>query len=167
MPVSTERHRSMVYFVRSKASGLIKIGTSRRLGTRVAALRGEAGSEVELLGVVQGGLDTEDDIHAMFQQHRVKGEWFKPHAELMAHIAVHAAPGLSQIRLEIPRKRPRRYWEKVNLRIHPKLLREFRIRAIQADRSQQAYMHEILCKSLGREDLLAEPAESAPSPQST
>jgi hypothetical protein len=70
-----------VYFLRD-AEGLIKIGWTKNLRKRVAALQVTSSSPLRLIGVVGGGRNTEQWLHARLGEHRVRGEWFRPSAKL-------------------------------------------------------------------------------------
>ena len=83
-PVRADRTR--VYFVRV-ASGPIKIGVSDDVPSRVNAIRVANHEEVTLLGAVAGSLQTEDDWHARFADERIRGEWFRGSAAMLAAIA--------------------------------------------------------------------------------
>jgi hypothetical protein len=75
----------MVYFVQ-RLDGLIKIGYSSFVAVRAQGLASEHGT-LKLLAVIDGRLVTERAHHALFAQHRVTGEWFAPHQELLDYVA--------------------------------------------------------------------------------
>jgi hypothetical protein len=68
-----------VYF--AKRDDLIKIGWSREVHMRMAALK------TELIGVMPGNRATEKEIHGRFSHLRVHGEWFKIDDELLTFIS--------------------------------------------------------------------------------
>jgi hypothetical protein len=72
---------SVVYYVQRESDGLIKIGTTRRLGSRMAAIRSEHGP-VELLLTHSGAHKREQEIHDLFAEFRAEGEWFQPDPQL-------------------------------------------------------------------------------------
>jgi hypothetical protein len=76
---------SDVYYVQ-RSDGLIKIGYSSQLGSRLGSLR-LAHGPLTLLATHKGGRPAEDAQHEQFREHRVVGEWFRPVPELLAHIA--------------------------------------------------------------------------------
>lgn len=80
----------VVYFVECPATRHIKIGYSEDLLARLAALRTSSPSELRLLGVVSAEEHREHDLHARFRGARIRGEWFRPDAELLAFIRQHA-----------------------------------------------------------------------------
>lgn len=80
-PVSERDDRkNVIYYIRF--GNRVKIGTTKDLRTRLARLPYD-----ELLAVEPGGYDVEASRHRQFQLHRVSGDWFKPHADLVAHAA--------------------------------------------------------------------------------
>lgn len=81
-----EDRASVVYFIRSPMTGLIKIGTTRRLQTRLGDLCRAAGHDVELLASMPGSVEEEYALHQRFAKHRERGEWFRASEELAALI---------------------------------------------------------------------------------
>ena len=79
-----------VYFIRSKQSGLIKIGTSRWPRRRFQEIKLATGQDVDLLGTIPGSRDVEAELHEKFASTRVTGEWFSESDELMNYINQHA-----------------------------------------------------------------------------
>lgn len=78
-----------VYFVQVGARGPIKIGSARNVYYRFKDLQTANHQELRLLGaVVDWGVEEERALHARFAKHRVRGEWFRPDADLRAHIAI-------------------------------------------------------------------------------
>lgn len=69
----------MIYFIRGKQSGRVKIGYTGGDGaSRLAQLQTGSPEELELLATVDGGLDVEKQYHDLFSKCRVHGEWFEP-----------------------------------------------------------------------------------------
>lgn len=68
-----------VYFLRSSASGLIKIGHSRNINKRLANLRTGSHESLELICQIPTGraVKLEKFLHAYFDSRRVRGEWFE------------------------------------------------------------------------------------------
>jgi len=75
----------MIYFIRPKVGGAIKIGTSIRLSQRIRQLQAEFG-ELEVLAVTDGSYDEESILHQRFAHLRHHGEWFEPGDDLLAFI---------------------------------------------------------------------------------
>lgn len=88
--------RPVVYFVRGSESGRIKIGRTRNaVAFRMAAIAGMCSEPIELLGVVLedhyatgSGEYTETAIHRRLADHRLHGEWFHPHPEVLELVGV-------------------------------------------------------------------------------
>lgn len=65
-----------VYFVKNPISGLIKIGHSDCYQSRIQQLQREFKTTLELLGLLNGGLGEEREIHGMLTGERSHKEWF-------------------------------------------------------------------------------------------
>lgn len=76
-----------VYFAQRGADGPIKIGVSGSVKTRVSALQTAVAEPVHLLASIVGDRHIEAALHERFRSSRLKGEWFSPSSELLAHIA--------------------------------------------------------------------------------
>lgn len=74
---------SVVYFLQSRPSGPIKIGTTTDLGRRMATLRAGLPITSELLCTLTGSRELESHFHETFKEHRLEGEWFEPVPELL------------------------------------------------------------------------------------
>jgi len=73
-----------IYFIQRGEDGPIKIGqTSKDPQTRVAALQIGSAEPLRLLGFFRS---KESKIHEMFREHRMSGEWFRPHPEILTFI---------------------------------------------------------------------------------
>lgn len=75
----------VVYFVQAE-NGRIKIGTTKYLDWRMKTLRGQSPLALELLCSASGGRREERAYHAQFAAHRLHGEWFEPHPDILAEI---------------------------------------------------------------------------------
>lgn len=65
----------------------IKIGATAHLNARLRALRYQFGLPcISFLAVVVGGSKVEAHYHEQFATHRVRGEWFNPHPDILAEI---------------------------------------------------------------------------------
>lgn len=96
-----EQPGPMVYFIRSGPDGPIKIGTARDPSGRLAALQTGSPHLLVGLGVVSGGAEIEATFHARFSAHRLRGEWFAPHAEILACISEEASPWPTRSGVEV------------------------------------------------------------------
>lgn len=79
-----------VYFLRAEVVGLVKIGTAVCLRKRVQAIHSASPVKLSYLGHVEGGRLREVELHAKFDEHRVRGEWFSPADELLEFIRTEA-----------------------------------------------------------------------------
>lgn len=80
----------MIYFLRHKESGLIKIGCTNELETRMSYLKSIYG-DLELIGLTSGFEDFEHQLHEQFShlnnRKKLDGrEWFNPEQELIDFI---------------------------------------------------------------------------------
>jgi len=64
-----------VYFV--LCQDLLKIGFSIDVDGRLAGMRTDNPFPLQLLGVIAGPVQLEKALHAVFNEHRHQGEWFK------------------------------------------------------------------------------------------
>jgi hypothetical protein len=71
-----------VYFARDRASGDIKIGTSKN----VRKVSSEIKRSIDLLATMDGNCEVESIMHCRFAHARIRGEWFRPVPELLAYI---------------------------------------------------------------------------------
>jgi len=76
-----------VYLIRQGESGPIKIGTSTDVESRLASLQTANPEPLHLLRTFDGDERIERAIHGRFAHLRLRGEWFKPGAELLAFAA--------------------------------------------------------------------------------
>lgn len=86
-PKAAQSHPSVVYFVQVE-DGPIKIGTTTNLPGRLDELQVAQPQRLDLLAVVPGGRAEESGLHKLFEADRIRGEWFRPTATLLAHVAV-------------------------------------------------------------------------------
>ncbi|MEN1681078.1 MAG: GIY-YIG nuclease family protein [Planctomycetota bacterium] len=75
------------YFIQQGRGGPIKIGVASDPLSRLAALQTGNPEQLFLLGSIKG--DCEGHLHRKFAKHRLVGEWFKPHQQLLRYIAKH------------------------------------------------------------------------------
>lgn len=80
----------MIYFLKHKETGLIKIGTTKNFDARFMSLRSKFGV-LELLGLMVGYEEEERNLHTLFKELNVrkqlKGrEWFKADTVLLTYI---------------------------------------------------------------------------------
>jgi len=80
----TEEPGSSVYFVQQAPDGPIKIGISRDVQGRIAALQSSSAHPLRLLGQIPGGRALEAHLHELFHERRLQGEWFEPVADILS-----------------------------------------------------------------------------------
>ena len=76
----------MIYFIQQETTNYIKIGYARDPNQRLIQLRTASPYKLVLLGIMDGGTQTEDEIHSLFNSSRVRGEWFSPSDDLLQYI---------------------------------------------------------------------------------
>lgn len=76
----------VVYFIRAE-TGLIKIGHTNYIASRMVTLVGQSPVTLELLATVHGSQMDERAYHARFAAHRAHGEWFEPAPAILEEIA--------------------------------------------------------------------------------
>lgn len=85
----------VIYFVEAPSTSLIKIGTTRYIGSRIRALQSASPVKLRFLGCMAGTVNAERELHERFARHRKHGEWFSASAELRRFInAALASRGL-------------------------------------------------------------------------
>lgn len=77
---------SFVYFIRAGAAGPIKIGIARNPEGRLGELQVGSHEDLMLLATVPGDERLESHLHRHFEEHRIRGEWFRAAEELLALI---------------------------------------------------------------------------------
>ncbi len=80
-----------VYYVRSPASGLVKIGFAADARQRFSKIQSDCPDTLVLVAVEDGDMETESARHAQFAEFRARGEWFRDEGALRDH--VDALPG--------------------------------------------------------------------------
>lgn len=73
----------MIYFVQIGAAGPIKIGTTNNLKMRLRVLQTRHTERLVIIAKIPGGFFVEKKIHSRLSQHRIGGEWFRPHADVI------------------------------------------------------------------------------------
>lgn len=77
-----------IYFIQSEDGGPIKIGFSEDPKTRLVALQTHNPAKLQILSVIEGSSDDETRLHKKFADHKVQGEWFRPHRSILDFIGV-------------------------------------------------------------------------------
>jgi hypothetical protein len=76
-----------VYFIQAGTDGPIKIGMTHELKKRLGAMQVANHEELTVLLFTPGGAAVEQWMHYKYRAHCIRGEWFKPHPDLLAEIA--------------------------------------------------------------------------------
>lgn len=76
----------VVYFAQAE-NGLIKIGNTSFIEDRLFSLRMGSPIAINLLATTKGDRAREKQFHAKFAAHRLHGEWFRPHPEILDEVA--------------------------------------------------------------------------------
>jgi hypothetical protein len=76
----------VVYFVQAVQGGPIKIGSATNLRKRLRAIQSMSPAPLRVLVTMVGASVDEFAIHRHFDAHRLHGEWFEPHADILAFI---------------------------------------------------------------------------------
>ena len=66
----------VVYFIKSCETGRVKIGNAKDVERRLSQLQTGCSEKLIIWGTYEGDL-TEKEIHNMFEDHRIRGEWFE------------------------------------------------------------------------------------------
>lgn len=74
-----------LYFIGSD-DGPIKIGATVNLERRLRVLQAASPHKLKILCKVAGGAGSEGFYHRQFARHRLHGEWFAPHPDILAEI---------------------------------------------------------------------------------
>lgn len=77
------RRDDHLYFMLNAGLGIIKIGISNDVDSRRVQLEHACGVTLDVLRIVDGGADYEQDVHDAFGPCRLRGEWFAPTPELL------------------------------------------------------------------------------------
>ncbi|UCF21189.1 MAG: GIY-YIG nuclease family protein [Gemmatimonadota bacterium] len=85
----------LVYFIQDSLGGEIRIGVARegRLEKRLQTLQLGNPNDLKLLGLIKArNADTlARELHSTFSDAHVRGEWFKPEADLLSYIRSRAS----------------------------------------------------------------------------
>lgn len=75
----------VAYFIRG-TSGPIKIGSATNPLRRLKELQTSHHEPLSVLAICEGGEEREREYHKLFSAHRLHGEWFAPHADILSEI---------------------------------------------------------------------------------
>ena len=77
-----------VYAVQCEVTGLIKLGHSTDIRSRLSTLRTISPTPLRLVATFPGDPDREAELHSEFEDHRDHGEWFAPAPDLLAFLGI-------------------------------------------------------------------------------
>lgn len=78
---------SSVYFIQADRGGPIKIGVAKDVEARLRDLQVGNPFELRVVGQIpNAGQALERRLHSLLERHRIRGEWFWPHPEVL-HVA--------------------------------------------------------------------------------
>lgn len=66
-----------IYFLEAIGTGLVKIGFAVNLKRRVSSFQTASAVPLQLIGLIPGGYEREQEIHNHLEYFRSHGEWFR------------------------------------------------------------------------------------------
>lgn len=108
-------YTTCVYFVQDEEDGPIKIGVStvRAFQERLHALQIGNPRRLHVRRLVLGSHGLERLLHKRYAEHKIHGEWFEPHPEVLAAASPEAVDVRSEVeRLREARRRHKERWGK-------------------------------------------------------
>lgn len=148
----------MIYFVQGQRTGMIKIGHSDVVKTRLTTLRTGSPERLRVLALMDGTRHDEQELHRRFAAHRSHGEWFHPRDELLLFIErLDPRPIENHGRSRTERRRAR----------HSEAASRLRVDALQlaADKSGLTPREYVIRHVLA--PTTSEPPSTVPSPATT
>jgi hypothetical protein len=82
-PESVRLKPRKLYVVRADPSGNLKIGVTRDVDSRMSQLQTSTWEVLTLIACREGPMGAEFMAHEMFAEHRIRGEWFRPHLDIL------------------------------------------------------------------------------------
>lgn len=103
----------LIYFIRARGMGDIKIGKTNHVRQRVRNLFSCCSRGVDLIACHPITIDHETELHRDFEHLRLCGEWFRPGGELLRHLRLIGVDP-STFTNVVPAHHFRRYPEKLS-----------------------------------------------------
>ena len=72
----------MIYLIQAGDNGPVKIGVSDNPEQRLRDLQTAHSETLVLLDKIDANHSNERNLHTRLAEHRIKGEWFRPHEEV-------------------------------------------------------------------------------------
>jgi hypothetical protein len=79
---------TFTYFIQAGPDGPVKIGIADDVEKRLKELQTGCPHDLRIIGRIKGNVESR--LHEIFDQFRLRGEWFSPDIRLMAFIVEHA-----------------------------------------------------------------------------
>jgi hypothetical protein len=74
------------YFIQEGIDGNIKIGVTKSIKSRLRTLQTANSEKLRLLGYVFGNKEKESELHRLFIEYRIQGEFFTVNQKLIDYI---------------------------------------------------------------------------------
>lgn len=109
-----EQHPDMwlLYFIRARGMGDIKIGKTKHITTRVKSLFSNCSRGIDLIACYPISIEQETEAHRDFERYRLCGEWFQPGDDILTHLHLIGVDP-SKFSNVVPAHHFRRYPEKL------------------------------------------------------
>ena len=92
----------MIYFLMDEAEGLIEIGVTRHMNSRLAQRRRARGNALKLLGVIDGDLVKVSEIRGRFSSLKVDRDWYRIDMAMVEFIGRKGHPWSEDTRIGTP-----------------------------------------------------------------
>jgi hypothetical protein len=77
----------MIYFIQAVDGGPIKIGfTDKNIKTRLSIIQVGNPRELQIIGLIDNDVYSEEVLHNQFNKYLIRGEWFEPASEILKFI---------------------------------------------------------------------------------
>jgi len=99
--------KSKIYFI---SDGMyIKIGKANNVAKRIEQLQFGNARLLITVGCMYGGIKKEKELHKMFKQHHISGEWFRSVSEIISFAKMNNVEGLYNSDLTEYQNQKKRY----------------------------------------------------------
>ena len=75
-----------IYFIQEEGNGLVKIGYSKNPEKRKNSLQTSCPKKLHIIKIIDGDYKRENCIHHRCSRFNVRGEWYRPHPDLLDYI---------------------------------------------------------------------------------
>jgi DNA-binding XRE family transcriptional regulator len=87
----------MVYFIENTVTKNIKIGYAKNVKNRLYQLQVSSAEKLKVLGVGEGEIKDEQELHKILIDDKLSGEWFKPTSSVLLAVETYSKPFLNGI----------------------------------------------------------------------